>query len=132
MTKTQEENLKKGKKFTKEYQPENTGRKKSKLKGMIDESDLSSADISNLVLNLFDKTKEELEIIKGDEGQPFLLRAFIKSMLKDLDGDSLYNINSLLDRAVGKAKEKKETKHTTLDEDGNEIGMNISIEFTGD
>lgn len=28
--------------------------------------------------------------------------------------------------------EKKEVKHLTLDEDGNEIGMNINIEFTGE
>ena len=28
--------------------------------------------------------------------------------------------------------EKKETKHTTLDEDGNEVGMSINIEFTGE
>lgn len=27
--------------------------------------------------------------------------------------------------------EKKEVKHVTLDEEGNEIGMNINIEFTG-
>ncbi len=132
MREDQKENLSKGKRFSKDYQPEKTGRKKSKLKGMIDESDLSSTDISNLVLNLFDKTKEELEVVCCDENQPFLLRAFVKAMIKDLDGDSLYNINSLLDRAIGKAKEKKETTHTTLDEDGNEVGMNISIEFTGE
>jgi hypothetical protein len=27
--------------------------------------------------------------------------------------------------------EKKEVKHTTLDDDGNEIGMDINISFTG-
>ncbi|MCP4266229.1 MAG: terminase small subunit [Candidatus Brocadiaceae bacterium] len=28
--------------------------------------------------------------------------------------------------------EKKEVNHTTLDAEGNEVGMNINIEFTGD
>lgn len=126
------ENLKKGKRFSSEYQPKKQGRKKSKLKGMIEKNDLSSEDISDLIINLFDKTREELDIISYDEEQPFLLRAFVKSMIKDIDGDSLYNINSLLDRAIGKAKEKKEVLNTTLDENGEEIGMSIKIEFTGD
>jgi hypothetical protein len=94
--------------FTSENQPEKRGRKKSKLKGLIEANDLSSTDISDLVLMLLDKTREELDIISLDVEQPFLIRAFVKSMIKDIDGDSLYNINSLLDRAIGKPKEKKE------------------------
>ena len=94
--------------FSSENQPKKNGRKKSKLKGMIEKNDLSSDDISDLIINLFDKTKEELEVISNDYEQPFLLRAFVKAMIKDLEGDSLYNINSLLDRAIGKPKDKVE------------------------
>lgn len=94
--------------FTSENQPEKRGRKKSKLKGLIEANDLSSTDISDLVLMLVDKTKEELEVLSNDESQPFLVRAFVKSMIKDINDNSLYNINNLLDRAIGKPKEKKE------------------------
>ena len=132
MTEQQKANLSKGKQFSSDYQPENTGRRKSKLKGIIESNDLSSADISDLIINLFDKTEEELEIIKSDQEQPYLLRAFVKAMLKDIEGDSLYNVNSLLDRAIGKAINKEEVEHTTLDKDGNKVGMDIKIEFTGD
>jgi len=96
------------KKFTTENQPEKNGRKRSKLKELSIEQDLSSVDVSNIIIAMFDKTKEELDIIKSDPEEPFLLRAFVKAMIKDMESDSLYNINTLLDRAIGKAKEKVE------------------------
>jgi vacuolar-type H+-ATPase subunit E/Vma4 len=104
------ENLKKGKRFSSTYQPETQGRKKSKLKGLIEANDLSSDDISDLITSMFDKTQDELNVIKNDPEQPFLIRAFVKAMIKDLEGDSLYNINTLMDRAIGKSKETKEVK----------------------
>ena len=118
--------------FTSENQPKNRGRKKSKLKGMIEVNDLSSTDVSDLILSMMDKTEDELKSIAADYEKPFLIRSFVKAMLKDMSNDNLYNINNLLDRAVGKPKEKKENLHTTLDENGEEVGMNININFTGD
>lgn len=108
MTEQQKENLSKGKRFSSDYQPNNTGRKPSKLKAMIEVNDLSSNDVSDLLLSLFDKTEDELMAISSDPEKPFLIRTFVKAMLKDLSQDSIYNINSLLDRAVGKPKEKVE------------------------
>lgn len=125
MTQQQKENLSKGKKFTSEYQPNNTGRKPSKLKAMIEVNDLSSNDVSDLLLSLFDKTEDELTAIAFDQNKPFLVRTFVKAMLKDLSQDSIYNINNLLDRAIGKPKEK--TQLTTLGEQGEEKGITINI-----
>lgn len=110
------ENLKKGKRFSSEYQPEKNGRKKSKLKGLIEVNDLSSNDVSELIITLFDKTEEELERIGNDHEKPFLLRSLVRAILKDGSSDSLYNINSLMDRAIGKAKETKEIQFDDVSE----------------
>ncbi|MGB3465673.1 MAG: hypothetical protein WBA74_10395 [Cyclobacteriaceae bacterium] len=106
------DNLNKGKRFSSDYQPENPGRKKSRLKGLIEENDLSSSDVSNLIKSMFDKTEDELIIIKNDIEKPFLLRSLVSAILKDGKNESLYNINNLLDRAVGKPKETKDVKHS--------------------
>jgi len=110
MTEQQKENLSKGHKFSTENQPEKNGRKRSKIKDLIEVNDLTAEDISDLIKSMMDKTQDELNVIKDDHEQPFLIRSFVKAMLKDIESESLYNINSLLDRAVGKSVEKKEVE----------------------
>ncbi len=97
-----------GKQFTSGYQPKKNGRRKSKLKGLIDKCELSSDDISDLIKTLFDKTENELIEYGDDAAKPFLMRAFCKALIKDMDQGGIYNINSLLDRSIGKVTDKVE------------------------
>ena len=104
--------------FSKTNQPSQThrrGQRPSKLKGLCIESDLNANDISLLIRNMFDKTETELKEIIEDKEQPFLIRAFCRAFFDDVQSGKLYNINSLLDRAVGKVTDKIES-HVTLDE----------------
>lgn len=94
--------------FSKDYQPQNKGRKKSKIKEFAKETDIGVEDVKNLIKMVFDKTEDELKEIGKDKNQPMLLRAFVKAFAEDVNQGKLYNINSLLDRAGFKAVEKKE------------------------
>ena len=97
-----------GKRFSSEYQPENPGRKKSKIKAFAVESDLSAEDLRNMIKMVFDNTEAELMAIGKDKDKPMLLRAFVKAFADDVKYGKLNNINSLLDRAGFKVAEKKE------------------------
>lgn len=99
-----------GNQFSKDYQPDpsKVGRKKSKIKEFAKESDLSAADVKNLIKMVFDKTEAELMAIGKDKTQPMLLRAFVKAFADDVKYGKLNNINSLLDRAGFKVADKKE------------------------
>lgn len=94
--------------FSKDYQPENRGRKKSKISQFAEKSDVSVEDVRNLIKMIFDKTEDELKEIGKDKSKPMLLRAFVKAFAEDITYGKLYNINSMLDRAGFKPAEKKE------------------------
>ena len=103
-----DENLKKGKKFSSEYQPAKNGRRPSKLKKYIKRTELSSTDITDTITMIMAMSKEELIKLQNDESQPMLIRVFIKSYLKDFEKGDLSNIEKLMDRAIGKAIQKQE------------------------
>ncbi len=94
--------------FTKDNQPAVKGRKKSVLKSLAIESDLNSDDISALMKNMFEYTEDELKRMVEDKKQPFLLRAFGRAIFDDVQQGKLYNITTMLDRAIGKVTEKRE------------------------
>ena len=104
-----------GKRFSSTYQPENRGRKKSKLKGLIEDIELSSEDVSMLIKNIFDKNEAELEALANDKEKPIIMRAFVAAVVDDVEQGKLTNIAMLLDRAIGRIKEEK-PNITTLDE----------------
>lgn len=120
--------------FSSTNQPINrgNGETKSKLRSLIVDRGLSANDISKLICTIFDNTEDELKETIEDKEKPFLIRAFARAFFDDVQGGKLTNINTMLDRAVGKVTDKTDIKHTTLNEDGEEVGMNINIEFTGD
>ena len=98
--------------FTSKNQPKKKGNgaTKSKLRAMATDNELSSEDISKLIKNMFDKTEAELKEVIEDKNQPFLIRAFCRAFFDDVQQGKLYNINFMLDRAVGKITEKKDVK----------------------
>lgn len=98
--------------FTSTNQPKRNGRRPNKLKGIITENELSSDDISNLIKALFDKTEDEMKEIGQDKEQPMLIRAFVRAFAEDIQQGKLFNINMLLDRAIGKPMQKQEIAHS--------------------
>jgi len=112
--------------FSKTHQPKKEYRRgptKSKLKGMALANDLNANDIGILIRNMFDKTESELKEIIEDKEQPFLIRAFCRAFFDDVQSGKLYNINTLLDRAVGKVTDKIES-HVTL---GDQLNNDLSV-----
>ena len=116
--------------FSKDNQPDKRGRgqKPSKLKAMALDNDLGANDVALLIRNMFDKTEGELKEVIEDKEQPFLIRAFCRAFFDDVQSGKLYNINTLLDRAIGKVTDKQIL--TTLDEDGEETGINYTVNIT--
>jgi hypothetical protein len=92
-----------GNKFTSENQPLNKpGPKPSKFKQFITENDLSGRDIAAGILYLSDLDEDELDAVIADKKRPVLLRAFAKALKAELDKSGLFNIETLLNRALGK------------------------------
>ena len=92
--------------FTSENQPENTGRRPSLLKAYINDNGVSIQDVRLVFKNIvFEKTKEELEDLLTDEGQPMLVRTIISAYMKDFESGRIDIINSILDRVFGKAEQ---------------------------
>jgi len=98
----------KAKKFSSTNQPKNAGRKKSKLKDFVKESDLGADDIGIIIKQIFDKTEDQLKELLSDKEQPFLLRMFVRALFEDLKRGDITNLNKLLDRSIGKVTDKVE------------------------
>ena len=95
---------KNGVKFASDNQPENNGRKPSLLKAYIQDNGVSIQDVRLVFKNIiFEKTKEQLDDLLGDESQPMLIRAIVGAYLKDFESGRIDIINSILDRIYGKA-----------------------------
>ncbi|MDH4127673.1 MAG: hypothetical protein OEV44_02885 [Spirochaetota bacterium] len=100
------ENLKKRTPFSSTYQPEKNGRKPSKLKEYAKENNIGASEVANVIKNLIaENSIEELEEIAQDKTRPYLITALITAFLKDVERGTVYNLNSMLDRAIGSAKQ---------------------------
>ena len=97
--------------FSSTNQPKNkNGRKKSKLIAFIKEEELSSDDVSAAIKLVLLMNEAELKELGNDKEKPMLLRSFANAMADDIKRGGLSNINSLLDRAIGKVTDKSEVK----------------------
>lgn len=112
---------KQGKKFSKDYQPENSGRKLSRIKQFAKESDLSEEDVSRSIQLIIDMNESELDFFIKDVTNPILLRGFAGALSEEVKRNGLQNIMMLLDRAHGKPKEK-----ITMPD-----GLSVKIEIIG-
>ena len=102
--------------FSKENQPKNkNGRKSNKLKAFIKDAELSSDDVSDSIKMVLLMSEAELKDLGNDKEKPMLFRSFCNAIADDIKRGSLSNINSLLDRAVGKVTDKSEVKIMDLD-----------------
>ena len=87
--------------FSASSQPNNNGRKPSKLRKYIKDNNLSSLDIGYLVKECFRKDEDELFELITDKSKPIIVRLFAKALITDLAKGTLNNAVTLINRAFG-------------------------------
>lgn len=93
--------------FSSEHQPlpENRGRYPSKLNGFIKDNKIDCTDVSKIIKNvIFDHSELELMDMLKDKETPMLVRLFIRAYIEDFKNGTLQNIETLLNRSVGRPK----------------------------
>jgi hypothetical protein len=65
----------------------------------------NNRQVSDTLLNILALTKSEIESISANENCSMLERLVSKALLKDLSKGSLWNVETIMNRAVGKPKE---------------------------
>jgi hypothetical protein len=103
-----EEARKAGVQFSSTNQPANPGRKPNAIKAFAAENDLSLNDVTNAIKHLANLTEEEVKKISGDSNTPILVKGFAKALLTELEKGGLMNLELLISRTFGKAKESVE------------------------
>ena len=91
--------------FTSEKQPANRGRYPSKLNGFIKDNKIDCTDVAKIIKNvIFEHSESELMDMLKDKDQPMLIRLFVRAYIEDFKNGALSNIETLLNRAVGRPK----------------------------
>lgn len=70
---------------------------------------VSHDEIKDIYLSLVNNTESEMDEILNDKDQPMLTKIVIKAIKK---GKGIDVIEKMFDRAVGKAEQKTETRHS--------------------
>ena len=102
------ENLKKGKRFSSDYQPEKNGRPKNVFSHLHGLYEVSRADIEALLTELTCLSKIELQSVAHDPNTPAVRAIIAASLLRDAKAGSTYSVDFLFDRLFGKAVQKTE------------------------
>jgi hypothetical protein len=100
------ENLKKGKKFSSDYQPEIRGKRRNRLREFIEEERFSLDDLRAILEGLLTSYSfAEIENMynAGREDLPALITMFLKAFIVDVKKGSLSSVEIILDRVHGKA-----------------------------
>lgn len=70
----------------------------------------TNREIVDTLMSLIALTQSELQAIIDEENNTALERTVAKAIVKGLDKGSLYNLEQLINRAIGKPKEVSEVK----------------------
>ena len=70
--------------FSSTNQPKNNGRKPNRYTKLIKQNKLSSDDVSNIMSDLLQMTKEELLDLDSNKDTPFVIQGFISAIIKDV------------------------------------------------
>jgi hypothetical protein len=110
---------KRGVKFTAGNQPENRGRKPSRMKGLIqafqmdDETRaISKEDSYRLLTHLLSCSKSQLEAMARNPDLPIAILTQIKAIITDLAGGSTSTVDRLFDRLYGRSMQPMEITGT--------------------
>jgi hypothetical protein len=92
--------------FSKGFDPKrNINGAPRKLISSLSELGYTNRQVSDTMLNLLALSKSEVESISENENFTMLERIIAKALIKDYSKGSLWNIENLLSRAIGKPKE---------------------------
>ena len=91
--------------FSAENQPDNPGRKKSKVKEFTKGYELSYDDIASLAKYVLSMDEAEIGRVAKNKEAPMILRLFCRYLMEDMKKGVASNINMLMDRAVGKVRQ---------------------------
>ena len=94
--------------FSASSQPNNNGRKPSKLRRYIKDNNLSALDIVLMVKQFYGKSREEIQAMASDPKEPIFISGIAKALLSDFLRGRVDVIAWLTDRGFGKAIEKLE------------------------
>ena len=114
-----EQNLKK---FTSEYQPEKNGRPRKWISELKD-SGYKSSEVNDCILVMLSMTLEELADVYKNPKATILEKTVANALKRSLEKGSLYSLETLLSRAVGKPKESVD--HTSMGEKLTEVKVSI-------
>lgn len=102
--------------FKKGFDPKrNVSGAPRKLISSLSELGYTSQQITNTMLNVFALTKTEVESIAENESLTMLERLIAKAVIKDFSKGSLWNFESLLNRAIGRPKETIQTQNEKIE-----------------
>ena len=76
-----------------------------KLISSLSNTGYNNREITDTMLNILALTKAEIDSIAENESYSILERLVAKAILKDFSKGSLYNVDTLMNRAIGKPKE---------------------------
>jgi len=92
--------------FSKGYDPRrNTNGAPRKLISTLSDLGYTTRQVSDTMLNLLAMSKIEIQAISENESFTMLERMIAKALIKDFGKGSLWNVETLLNRAIGKPKE---------------------------
>lgn len=113
------ENLSKGKRFSSEYRPKHSGRRKSLLK-LIDDNRVSLSDLKNVMDSLLSSYSfYDIEKIYSGahENVPVFVSLILKALIKDIKNGSLDTLEFIMDRVYGKSTNTNIIDVQCVDED---------------
>ena len=102
--------------FKKGFDPKrNANGAPRKLISTLSQLGYTNRQISDTMLNILALTKAELQSIASDENFTMLERLIANAVIKDFSKGSLWNLEIILNRAIGKPKETKEIQNEKIE-----------------
>ena len=99
--------------FKKGFDPKrNTSGAPRKLISRISELGYNNREIADTLMNIAALTKAEIQSITENEECTLLERMVAKALLRDYEKGSLWNLETIISRAVGKPRETQSIEST--------------------
>jgi hypothetical protein len=111
-----------GKKFTSEYQPNNTGRRKNRFKQTQNDFELSIEDMRQVITDMLSMSPEEIKALKDNKEEPAYRLVIASAIFNCIKTGNWSQVNYMFDRLFGKAKE-----NIDLTSGNEKLAVNINI-----
>lgn len=113
--------------FSKSNQPKNAGRKKNKFTYLKDQYDLSATDVSNIIKYIASMTPDDLKELIESKTTPVIILAYASAAYHAIKDGNLGQIETMLNRVIGKPTDKIEQTNKEIKEYKVEITSNEAM-----